>query len=499
MSKFKYRKFRTSDSQFLTFGFGLRTADCGIPKLFIVLSAFVLQALFLNPIRGQSLDDYLQIAVENNPEVKAYYHEYLATVEQIRQAGALPDPELSVGFFFKPMDRFMGRQHADIQLMQMFPWFGMPGIQRTEAANMSKARYERLEESKNNLVFEVKNKWYEMYRLQEESRILAENIELIQTYERLALVRFQNAGTGGASSGEMPVSENGSESMGGMDSGNASTQKSGRARNYLTSPGTSAPMTNSSASGMSDVLRIRMQLREMESNLAYLEDTQELLKAEFNQLLNRRHDQVVTIADTLESTHLVVERMALLDSITANNPMLKMLDAEMEVYASQREMARLDGKPMLGVGLNYMPFSPREGDGMSMGGKDMVMPMVSITLPVYRKKYKAMTKAAELNQMAVQNRKENAINQLAVQWRASLIDLDDANRKTALYNEQTALARQTLKLLLTSYSTNGQGFDDVLQVQQELLNYQLQLINAVVKQHTSIAMLEMLAATVLVQ
>ena len=335
-----------------------------------------------------------------------------------------------------------------------------------------------------------------MYNLREESRILGENIEILKTYERLALVRFQNAGTG-TSSGGIPASGTNSASMGGMDSGNASAQTGGRTpQNYPTSPGTSpASMANSTTSGMSEVLRIRMQLREMESNLAYLQDAQKLLKAEFNQLLNRQYDEEVTIADSLESKQLVIERMALLDSITTNNPMLKMLDAEMDVYEVQRQMARLEGRPMLGLGVNYMPFSPREGDGMSMGGKDMVMPMVSITLPVYRKKYKAMTRAAELNQMAVQNRKENMINQLAVQWRASLADLDDAYRKTTLYNEQTALAQQALKLLLTGYSTNGQNFSDVLQMQQELLDYQLKLINALVKQHISIAMLEMLAAT----
>ena len=491
MSKFQYRSLRTS-------GFKLPTPNPRLSRLFIALIAFSLQALFFNSIQGQSLDDYLQIAVENNPEVKAYYHEYLAAVEQINQAGALADPELSVGLFFKPMDRFMGRQHADIQLMQMFPWFGTPGIQRTEAANMSRARYERLEDIKNNLIFEVKSKWYEMYRMQEESRILEENIEIIKTYERLALARFQNAGTG-ASSGRMPASEGSSGSMGGMGSGNSTSQTGGRVQTYPKTSGATASMTTSSASGMSDVLRIRMQLGEMESDLFYLQDARELLKAEFNQLLNRRYDEAVTIADTLESTQLVVERMALLDSITANNPMLKMLDAEMDVYAAQKEMSRLEGRPMLGLGLNYMPFSPREGDGMSMGGKDMVMPMVSITLPVYRKKYKALAKAAELNQMAVQNRKESTTNQLAVQWRATLADLDDANRKTTLYNEQSALARQALKLLLTGYSTNGQGFDDVLQVQQELLNYQAQLVNAIVKQHTSVAMLEMLAAIALLE
>lgn len=495
MTKYKHLLFRMR--------FFSRPHSSDLPFRRVSLLLVFLQALVINVSKSQSLDEYLQIAAENNPEVKAYFNEYLAAMEQTSQAGALPDPELSVGFFFKPMDRFMGRQQADIQLMQMFPWFGMQGSQRNEAEKMSLVRFEVFEDAKNRLFFEVKSTWYEMYRLKEEIRILQENIEILKTYERLALIRFQNAGTGAASggmSGRGGGNNSGTAtgaSMEGMNAGNSSATTTGSTRQN-TSPSSgasSAPMGESNSSGMSDVLRIRIQIKSMERDLASLKDSQALLKAEFNQWLNRRYDEEVVVADTLKSIKFVVERMALLDSITQNNPMLKMLDAEIDAYGSQREMARYEGRPMLGVGVNYMPFAPRKEDGMTMGGKDMVMPMVSVTLPIYRKKYNAMAKEAELNQLAVQQRKENAINQLAVQWRSSLLDLDDAFRDVTLYNEQTELARQALKLLLVGYSTNGQDFEEVLQIQQQLLDYQLKLINALVKQHTAIARLEMLAAT----
>ena len=153
------------------------------------------------------------------------------------------------------------------------------------------------------------------------------------------------------------------------------------------------------------------------------------------------------------------------------------------------------GRPMLGAGVNYMAFSPRTGDGMSMAGMDMVMPMVSVSIPIYRKKYKAMSREAELNQQAAGQRRENTVNQLTTQWTTALRDLDDASRRTELYREQSDLARQTLNLLMTGYSASGQDFEEVLRVQQQLLDYQLQLVTAVVDQHMAVAMLEMLAAT----
>ncbi|MAL14158.1 MAG: hypothetical protein CL554_12085 [Algoriphagus sp.] len=452
---------------------------------------------------SQSLDEYLKVAAENNPELKAYFNEYLASLEKVPQVGALPDPELTMGFFFQPMERFMGNQQADIQLMQTFPWFGMLKTQKDEASKMALAQYEVFQDAKYRLFYQVKNTWYQLYRLKEEIRITEENLEILKQYERLALIRFQSAdiGTGsGPSNMQQATSMNSgsstssASSMGGMSGGMTSGTSGKSSSKGGSSMGTSSSM-NGGGSGMSDVLRVRIQIKELENTLALLEDSRLPIKAEFNQLLNRDINEVVSIADSLSGSVVSWERQALLDSITQNNPMLKMLDAEEEAYEAQKKMARLEGRPMLGAGVNYIPFSPRTENGMPMGGNDMVMPMLRLTIPIYRKKYNALQKEAELKQLAVQQRRENTVNQLTTRWSTALRDLDDATRRTKLYREQTDLARQTLNLLMTSYATDGRDFEEVLRVQQQLLDYQLKLITSIVDQHVTIAMLENLAAT----
>ena len=449
---------------------------------------------------SQSLEEHLKIAAENNPELKAYFNEYLAAMEKVPQVGALPDPELSMGFFIQPMERFMGNQMADIQLMQMFPWFGMLKTQKDEASKMALARYELFKDIKNSLFYQVKATWYEMYRLEEEIRITEENLDIMKQYERLTLIRFQNAGigTGAGSSGrqvnpDMNKSSSTSTSMGGMSGGMASGTSAQSTQQGGTSMGSASSM-GEGGSGMSDVLRVRIEIKALENTLALLKDTRLPLQSEFNQLLNRDFNQQVIVSDSLADASIPFERMAVIDSITQNNPMLKMLDAEVEAYETQKKMAKLEGRPMLGVGVNYMPFSPRIENGMPMGGNDMVMPMVRLTIPIYRKKYTALLKEAELKQLAVQQRRENSVNLLSTQWSRAMRNLDDAVRRTELYRGQTDLARQTLNLLMTSYSTNGRDFEEVLRVQQQLLDYELSLISAIVDQHTTIATLENLAA-----
>ena len=448
---------------------------------------------------GQNLDEYLQLAGENNPELKAYFSDYLAALELVPQVGALPDPELTMGIFLRPMERYMGNQQADIQLMQMFPWFGTLKAQQDEASKMALARYAVFQDAKNQLFYQVKNTWYQMYRLQEEIRISEENLKILQTYERLALIRYQSAGGIGERpanmQGNSPASSNQmvtpGSSMGNMGGG----MNLGKASGPGNVPATMAPSGNmgSGNSGMGDVLRVRIELRGLENQLEFLKDSRRTLTAEFNQWLNRGFDEAIAVVDTLPETALSIDRLALFDSLSKNNPMLKMLDAEVGAYGAQVKMARLMGKPMLGAGVSHMAFSPRPESGMTMGGKDMVMPMVSVSIPIYRKKNKAMVREAELKQQSIQQRRENTVNQLATQWAVALRDLDDATRRTALYREQTALANQTLNLLMTGYSANGQDFEEVLRVQQQLLDYRLNLVSAVVDQHTAVAMLEMLA------
>lgn len=397
---------------------------------------------------SQSLEEYFRIAADNNPELKASSTDYLAALEKVPQVGSLPDPELNMGFFLSPMEFAMGNQTGEFQLMQMFPWFGTLEARKDEADKMAWVSYEAVQDLRNRLFFNVKNVWYQMYRIEEEIRITQENLEILEQYERLTLNRFQSPAMGSGSSG----------------------------------------------AAMTDVLRVKMEIKELESSLALLMDSRMPLQAEFNQLLNRDINESIAVPDSLSDTSLSVERLVLLDSIIRNNPMLKMLDAEDEVYDAQKRMARLEGRPMMGAGVSYMAFSPRKENGMTMGGHDMVMPMVSLTIPIYRKKYNAMKREAELKQTAVRQRRENTVNELSTQWAVTLRDLDNAIRVSGLYREQVSLAEQTLNLLMTSYSTGGGQFEEVLRVQQQLLDYQLKLISAIVDQHTSMAALENLAA-----
>lgn len=445
---------------------------------------------------AQNLDEYLIRAAENNPELKGYYNEYLAASEIGNQV-SLPDPELQVGFFFRPMERFMGNQVADLRLMQMFPWFGMLKAQESEADQMALARYQLFLDAKNKLFYQVKTTWYALAELQQEIQIGEENLEILRKYERMALIRFESASSSatGPSPTPMASSSTFSVSAGSGEMNTMGNQTQGMSNQAQSSAMASPTAMGPTGPGMTDVLRIRLQINVLENDLELLNANKLPLQVELNKLMNYPREKQISNLEPLLPMDINLESLAILDSIQSNNPMIAMYDAELSALESQKRMAKLDGRPMLGAGLNFMPFQPRIEDGMSMGGKDMLMPMVTMTLPIYRKKTSAKIKEAELRQEAAQFNKENTLNQLEIGWAKAFRDFEDANRKIRLYGQQLELANQNLSLLLTAYATNGQDFEEVLRAQQLILDYEFSKITAITRQYTALAMLDMLSAT----
>ncbi len=61
-------------------------------------------------IQNDSLYYYLELAAKNNPTVLQKFYEYQAALQKIPQVGSLPDPELTIGVFLKPMELITGNQ-----------------------------------------------------------------------------------------------------------------------------------------------------------------------------------------------------------------------------------------------------------------------------------------------------------------------------------------------------------------------------------------------------
>ena len=461
---------------------------------YIILSLLILPLI---PVFSQSdsLMHYLELATKNNPTVLQRYNEYQASLQKVPQVGSLPDPQLEMGVFLSPMELISGNQVADIKLMQMFPWFGVLKNSKDEMSLMAKGKYELFRDAKLQVYYDVQRTWFELYKVRQNIRISEKNVELLKTIERLTLVKFRSGSTGASSvvsgskmsGGNTPVAASGSSGMNVMGGNQGVTSSE--------SSSSSAPMSSSSGgSGLAGVYQIQIEAGSLEDNIASLKTEEQSAVARFNSLLNRQQKTSVASVELLPIEPLDIAYLSVSDSMFTHNPMLGMLSYEQQSLTARTKMQKQMGLPMVGVGVNYSVISKSEMSTSPMNGQDMIMPMLTVTLPIYRKKYKAMQAETNYLKTASEQNYQVSVNMLQTQYYEALQQYNDAARRMKLYDSQSQLAKKSLDISIKTFSSSASGLSDILRIRQQLLDYELKQVEAVVEYNKAVSLIRRLVS-----
>ncbi|UCH13751.1 MAG: TolC family protein [Bacteroidales bacterium] len=407
---------------------------------YILLYCLFLSGIYLNA--QEILDRYLVEAAENNPGLKEKFMEYMAAMEKVSQAGALPDPQIVFGYFIQPVETRVGPQQARFSAAQMFPWFGTLNARENVATEIAKAKYEVFEEAKSRLFYNVKSTWYNLYFTNRAIDITRENINILNTFQNLALIK--------------------------IEAGIASVV---------------------------DELRVEMDILDLENQLALLLDKLETQKVAFNNLLNVDESAEVSIPDLLLTDDIGLDRQTILDSIRTNNHQILQLEFQEASFEYQQIVSKKMGKPNFSVGMDYILVNESSNDMIAAGesGKDaIVLPKIGITIPLYRKKYTSKVKEAVFMQEATQNKKSEKVNILETVYEKANTDYSDAKRRIELHNKQLNLARKALKILEAEYATDGKNFEEILRMERQVLMHSLELEKSRTDLNASVAFINYL-------
>jgi len=158
-------------------------------------------------------------------------------------------------------------------------------------------------------------------------------------------------------------------------------------------------------------------------------------------------------------------------------------------------MQKQMGLPMVGVGLNYTVINKSEMSTSAMNGQDMIMPMLTVTLPIYRKKYKAMQTETNFLKTASEQNYQATSNMLQTQYYEALQQYNDALRRMKLYDSQRQLAQKSLDISIKTFSSSASNLTDILRIRQQLLDYELKQVEAVVEFNKAEALIKRLITT----
>jgi outer membrane protein TolC len=405
-------------------------------KYIIIILTFLGFSTLAN---AQSLDDYFKIAAENNPGLEAKYKSFEAAMQKVTQVSSLPDPNLSFGYFVSPVETRVGPQRARFSLTQMFPWFGTLKAQEDAATIMAEAKYQEFLDARNKLYYKVSASYYPLYELQKLISIEEENQRILSSYKEIATIQFQN------------------------DKGS-----------------------------MVDVLRVDIMLKDATTNLAILGQKKKPLEIRFNKLLNRSDDDKVVVQDSLFTFNLPANYRK--DSLFSSNPLLDELELKIEASKASEQAVLKQGLPKLGVGLDYVIVGQRTDMSVPDNGKDVFMPMVSVSLPIFRGKYKAAQKEAQLMQEAYALQREDVSNRLTSSYEMIWFEIQKKLELVQLYEDQIQESEQSLSLLFSAYSNSGKDFEEVLRMQQQILKYQKMKVTALSEYNIAIAEIDYITA-----
>lgn len=363
--------------------------------------------------KEDSLAVYIAEAIRNNPGLKSEYQAYQAQMANAQGAGVLSDPQLSVG---------LGKQRTTITIMQMFPWFGTLKAGREQMEYKAQEAYQKFREKSLSLAFDVEKQWYSILATQEKVKAVKQKRALLNDIKKVAIYLYKNYTAG---------------------------------RNTK----------------MSDQLRLDAEEERLKEQTESLETQLTLQKQQFNITLHRQPDIALSLPDSIPLRQMPTFNWT---EIERNNPKLAQYSAIQKAFKSQEEQTRAKGMPMIGVGLQYMlngkvdmPMEP------NMNGKDMVMPMVSVTIPVYRKKITSAIRSAQLMGRSAAYNYQSQLDALQSTYLSIEQRADDIKRKLKLYESEVSLLNRTLELMQKEYATGAASLTDILQTTRESIDYDL--------------------------
>jgi len=388
-------------------------------KLVLALGSCFL-SLFVN---AQQLQTLIDEALANNPEIQKFELQYKRVSEKVNEVNTIPNTEFGVGYFISEPETRTGAQRFKVSAKQMLPWFGTITSRENYVSSLADAKYEDIVIAKRKLMASVSQSYYKLYANIIKQDILSENIKLLETYETMAL--------------------------------------------------TSVEVGKASAV---DVLRLQIRQNELQQVKDVLQQQFLAEQTTFNNLLNRENDIEVNVVEDLlipkEDFETTTENLAL-------HPELLKYD---KLFASIEQSELLNQKessPMIGFGLDYINVTERPDLNFSDNGKDIIMPMVSVSIPIFNKKYKSISKQNELEQQEILSQKQERLNTLE-----TLLDKAVNERISARISHNTAIknikqAKDAEQILIKSYETGTIDFNDVLDIQELQLKFQISQIESV--------------------
>ena len=411
----------------------------------IILVIFFFSILFV-PLSSSAqsgkpllnLEELIEEALQNNPEILAQKKRWEVFKEKVPQAFALEDPMFGFGiislptnFSFKDEDMTM----KEISISQRFPFPGKRPLMREMAEKEAEAVFTEVQEKANRIVREVKATYYELSYNYRSTEITERSKEILENFAKIAETQY--------------------------------------------------------AVGMGiqqDVLKAHVEVFKMVDELIMLGQRRRALEAKLIALLSRSVESLVGKPEEViyQKIPFLIEELqkAAIETNPTLKGMKKMIEAKEKAYA----LAKREYYPDLTARFAY----GQRDNGPDMKRRDMLTGEVMMNIPIFYKSKQerkvAEVKAEIQNLEAQYQAMKNEILYMVTDM-ASMIQR--VERQLELY--KTGIIPQAnlqLSSAMSAYRVNKADFMTLLDSRMTLYKYELEYHLALTEYEKNVASLE---------
>jgi outer membrane protein TolC len=386
-------------------------------KSIIVLVLFISISGF-----SQSVETFVEMAKEYNPGLKALKLEYNAALMKADQVNDWPDPTVNVGLGVLPIETRLGAQRLRIGATQMIPWKGSLDAKSNVARAMAEEKFYADEVKVIDIEFAIRSAYTTLVFLEANKAIILKRLNILDALEELA----------------------------------KSAVTSGKGK-------------------LSNVLFTERTRNLLTSNLNLLEIKKEQPTIMINRWAGRELDAEIQIStDELSN----ISKAEVLTYAEERHPQYNILDNKVAASNSVIELTKYQAKPKIGVGLDYAYIEARSDMNPSGNGRDVLMPMGSISIPLNKGRFKAIKQEEAIRQEAIKAQREEVKDMFRAEIEMAYSTIEYNNEIVNKYQALKEITIETLKLMRSEYASEGTRFEELLRLEMELIDYDLEILTA---------------------
>ncbi len=385
-----------------------------------------------------SLPQYQRYAFEHSPELRASFESWRAATYRPRKVRRLPETVVSYAGFIRSVETRVGPQLHKLGLQQWFPWPTTLTAASEAEALAARAAQREFEARALAIAAEVSAAYWRLWLIARTRDVEREQLELLRTIAEFVRVRVET-----------------------------------------------------SAADLAELTQLNLRVTRAEDTIAALDEDERAAAAALVRVVGAPDGTATPIDAATPRVGLPEEDDATLRLAATSHPRVRAMALMSESSEQRVRQSRADRAPSVGLGVDWIITGAALDPSTPDSGKDAVMGMAAIKVPLSLGSYGAGEDEARARARMFRARELAVRNQAVETLERVLARLRDANRRVALYDAtMIPLAETSYQAVQTSYQSGRAGVAEVLLAERELLELRLTALRARVDAAVAWAALE---------